>query len=202
LLLVVRLDVCRAVEVVGEDDVGSLQPNQPGDVQLAVDEGLEAVADTDVRRGTLWVGDAAWDVDDSSSSSPSLHPNQPGVLQGVVVVGPSLLEVVVVDVVVDVVDVVVVVVVVVDSSRQPHHPGVLHVEVRVVVVLVQLVVLVVVGEGSDSWLSKYSQLKQSVQLTAARHSAGASYFSSTSFRTSLIRWLPTPLRQPKSPTVS
>lgn len=68
----------------------------------------------------------------------SLQPNQPGVLQVVVlVVG------------------VVVVVVVVLSSKQPHHPGVL----QVVVVLVVVVELVEVGDVvvviSDPLLRKY-----------------------------------------------
>jgi hypothetical protein len=53
----------------------------------------------------------------------SLHPNQPGVLQVVVVL--AVVEVSVV-----------VAVVVVLSSRHPHQPGVLHVEVLVFEVLV------------------------------------------------------------------
>lgn len=66
----------------------------------------------------------------------SLHPNQPGVSQLCVVVK----DVVVVgaDVVVTAPDVVV------DSSRQPHHPGVLHVSVLVLILLV-VVVLEVTG---------------------------------------------------------
>jgi hypothetical protein len=65
------------------------------------------------------------------------RPNQPGVSQGVVVV------VVVVVVVLDDVEVVVVVVV---SSKQPHQPGVLHVDVDVLVFVADVVVVrVVVG---------------------------------------------------------
>lgn len=59
------------------------------------------------------------------------RPNQPGVSQGVVVV-----------VVVVVLDDIVVVV----SSKQPHQPGVLHVDVRVLVFVADAVVVrVVVG---------------------------------------------------------
>lgn len=71
----------------------------------------------------------------------SLHPNQPGVLQVLVVVECS---------------VVVVTEVVVGSSRQPHHPGVLHVCVRVRVLEVVEVVVVVVE--SVPLLSKNFQL--------------------------------------------
>jgi hypothetical protein len=71
----------------------------------------------------------------------SLHPNQPGVLQVVVV------EVLNED---EVVEVVVVV-----SSRQPHHPGVLHVVVRVLVELDELEVDVLLFEPL---LSKNFQL--------------------------------------------
>jgi hypothetical protein len=63
------------------------------------------------------------------------RPNQPGVLQDVVVV-----------VVVVLVDKIEVVVVVVDSSKQPHHPGVLQVDVRVLVFTEDVVVRVVVGK--------------------------------------------------------
>jgi hypothetical protein len=74
----------------------------------------------------------------------SLHPNQPGVLQVVVV------EVVVVEVVDEVVVIFVVV-----SSRQPHHPGVLHVVVRVLVEVDELEVDVLL---SEPLLSKNFQL--------------------------------------------
>jgi len=74
----------------------------------------------------------------------SLQPNHPGDLQEVVVI---------------VLVMVVVGVVVVDSSRQPHQPGVLQVSVRVCeVVLDGLLLLVVV---SLLLLSKNFQLKQS-----------------------------------------
>jgi hypothetical protein len=78
----------------------------------------------------------------------SLHPNQPGVLQEVVV---NVLVMVVVGVCGFVV---------VDSSRQPHQPGVLQVSVRVCDVVLEglLVALVVV---SLLLLSKNFQLKQS-----------------------------------------
>ena len=171
----------------GDDNVGSLQPNQPGVLQI--DE--EDVVVAEVGCGTPEVGVAVRDWLEQLVVVSSLQPNQPGVSQVVVAVGCLSLFAVVL--------VVVVVVVVVVSSRQPHHPGVLQVVVRVVVVLVEVVLVV---EGFDSWLSKYSQLKQSVQLITAWHLAGASYFSRTSLRTSLIRWFPMPLRQPKSPTVS
>jgi hypothetical protein len=69
----------------------------------------------------------------------SLHPNQPGVLQVVVV---------------ELVDEVVVIFVVV-SSRQPHHPGVLHVVVRVLVEVDELEVDVLL---SEPLLSKNFQL--------------------------------------------
>lgn len=82
----------------------------------------------------------------------SLHPNQPGVWQ-----------VVVVAVVVAVLDEVVVPVVVVVSSRQPHHPGVL----QVWVLIAEEVVVVVVVVESEPLLSKYFQLKQSTHSVSA-----------------------------------
>lgn len=103
----------------------------------------------------------------------SLHPNQPGVLQVVVVV----------DVVVQLVEVAVPVVVVV-SSRHPHHPGVLQVSVRVRV-LVELDAAddVVV---SVPLLSYIFQLAQSLHSGVNLHSGTASYFSSTSWITTRI----------------
>ena len=71
------------------------------------------------------------------------------------------------------------------SSRQPHHPGVLQVDVRVDVLGVEEVVVDVLG--SERLLSKYSQLKQSVQFVIGLHSAGWSYFSRTSLITLTIR---------------
>jgi len=100
-----------------------------------VDVGLEDVA---VRVGA---GAAVFEVVVMVVVVSSLQPNQPGVLQEVVVV--VLVEVVVVPVVVD-------------SSRHPHQPGVLHVSVLVrVVVEVELGMEVVVD--SVPLLSKNSQ---------------------------------------------
>lgn len=83
--------------------------------------------------------------EDVVESSPSLQPNQPGVL-----------HVDVEDVDVDF-ELVVVEPDVVDSSRQPHHPGVLHVSVLVrVLILVEVMVgfEVVDVVVSDPLLSK------------------------------------------------
>lgn len=120
----------------------------------------------------------------------SLHPNQPGVLQLVVV---EVASVVVADV-----DVVVVVVVV-DSSRQPHQPGVLQVAVRVRVLDVLEVREVVV---SEPLLSKNFQLKQSTHSVSAVHAGTSSYASITFLMTPRILWFPTPTLQPLSSTVS
>lgn len=87
-------------------------------------------------------------------------PNQPGVLQELVVV-PGVTVVVVVEVVVAG-EVVLVL------SRQPNHPGVLHVLVRVRVLVELLVVVDVVL--SDPLLSKYFQLKQSTHSVSGTHS--------------------------------
>jgi len=94
----------------------------------------------------------------------SLQPNQPGVLQLVVVV--EVLEVVVVEAVVVL-------------SRQPHQPGVLQVVVLVLVVLVEVVDVVVVVE-SEPLLSKYFQFQQSTQFLSEEHGGTVSYFSMTS----------------------
>lgn len=118
--------VCKYVRVVPSLEASdavleSLQPNQPGVLQLvevAVGEVVVAVG-----RGILLVVEAV---------ISSLHPNHPGVLQ---------VEVDVVVIVVDVVGVIPDVVVV--SSRHPHHPGVLHVDVRVCVLVVAVVDVVV-----------------------------------------------------------
>jgi hypothetical protein len=195
-------------------DVTSLQPNQPGVLQVAEDEGdglddeeavdlgvelaeglvvtaLLLVAGTS--EGVVMVGAGAAEgevmVVVRVIVLGSLQPNQPGVLQVVVVR-------VLVIVVVEVVDVVVV-----DSSRQPHQPGVLQVSVRVCeVVLEETVVLLVVV--SLLLLSKNVQLKQSWQSVSSSQLGTVSYFSSTSLITFTIRWVPTPARQPRSPTVS
>lgn len=60
---------------------------------------------------------------------------------------------------------------VVDSSRHPHHPGVWHVSVRVLVrdvVVAELLLLVVVF--SVPLDSKNFQLKQSMQSMSCSHS--------------------------------
>ena len=110
-------------DVEGES-VGSRQPpNQPGYSQLdAVDGELVGREEVVVREGAgAGEGVADFVVD----SSPSKHPNHPGVLQ-------VELE----DLLVAVVVVVVVGVLVVDSSRQPHQPGVLQVSVLVLLFFV------------------------------------------------------------------
>ena len=63
-----------------------------------------------------------------------------------------------------------VVVVVPVSSRQPHHPGVLHVSVGKALVL-EAVVLLLVVVVSDPLLSKYFQLKQSTHSSSDTHVA-------------------------------
>lgn len=120
------LEVDMEVEV----EVGSLQPNHPGVLQVVVvvaevlvEEDVEvAVCGTEVLLLLLLV-----------VVFSSLQPNQPGVLQvevevDVVVTGTLVAGLEVVDV---------------SSSRQPHHPGVLHVEVRLRVFVVE------VDEGGD-----------------------------------------------------
>jgi hypothetical protein len=127
-----------------EEDKESWQPpNQPGCWHGVLEGPLVVCA---VVRGT----DAE---DDGAAVSTvvvvgSLQPNQPGVLQVVVVEIDVLLLVLVLVVVVDVLD----------SSRQPHQPGVLQVVVRVRVEKDEVLVDVF---GSDPLLSKYFQLKQS-----------------------------------------
>jgi hypothetical protein len=116
----------------------------------------------------------------------SLQPNQPGVLQLVVVVVSEVL---------------VFAVIVVVLSRQPHHPGVLQVEVLVLVEDVVGVEVVVVVE-SELLLSKYFQISQSTHSLSETHLGTVSYFSMTSEITELIRWVPTPTLQPRSWTVS
>ena len=118
----------------------------------------------------------------------SLHPNQPGVLQ-LVVVEVALVVVAEVEVAV----------VVVESSRQPHHPGVLQVDVRVRVREVLDVREVVV---SEPLLSKNFQLKQSMHSVSAVHAGTSSYTSITLLMTPEILWFPMPTLQPLSSTVS
>lgn len=152
----------------------SLQPHQPGVAQLVELDAEEdnAVEPTDVPAveltgevtvellgAALLVAGVSEDVVTIGAGTGlgdvtvvvrvivvgSLQPNHPGDLQEVVVI---------------VLVMVVVGVVVVDSSRQPHQPGVLQVSVRVCeVVLDGLLVLLVVV--SLVLLSKNFQLKQS-----------------------------------------
>lgn len=97
-------------ELLGDEVVGSLQPNQPGVLQ-------DEVEVVEVLVGVAWGGVLLLLLVVVVSS---LQPNQPGVLQVEV-------EVVVVVLLVLVVAPEVVVV----SSKHPHQPGVLQVEVRV-----------------------------------------------------------------------
>lgn len=207
--------VVEELEVDADDvKVTSLQPNQPGVLQVAEDEGdglddegavelgVELAEELVVNALVLVAGTSEGVVTVGAGAAEgevmvvvrvivlgSLQPNQPGVLHVVVV---SVLVIVVVEVV----DVVVV-----DSSRQPHQPGVLQVSVRVCeVVLEETVVLLVVV--SLLLLSKNVQLKQSWQSVSSSQLGTVSYFSSTSLITLTIRWVPTPARQPRSPTVS
>jgi hypothetical protein len=106
--------------VVGESSSRHL-PNQPLLVQVVVVGSLDVVVAVAVVVAVVVV--------------ISLQPNQPGVWQVLVlVVAVNELD--------DVVDIMVVV-----ASRHPHHPGVLHVSVRVLeyVVLVLVAVELVVG---------------------------------------------------------
>lgn len=170
--------VLDGADVLGLSEVvESLQPNQPGVLQVWDDVGVVVVFVL-----VVWLRVSLVVVS-------SRQPHHPGVLHVLVW---AVVVVVVVVVVIGVVSLFVFVLVlwlpfslVVVSSRHPHHPGVLHVLVRVVVVIV--VVLLVLVVKSEWLLSKYSQLKQSVQLTICLHSAGSSYLSSTSLITTLIR---------------
>lgn len=105
--------------------LGSLQPNQPGVLQLV--DVLASGVEVTVGEGVMIVVEVVVVIS-------SLHPNQPGVLHvevDVVVVGGVVVGVTPVAVVV--------------SSRHPHHPGVLHVDVLVctlVVVVTDVVVVV------------------------------------------------------------
>lgn len=193
--------------------MASLQPHHPGVAQVVEDEGdlelddsvdlgVELAGELVVIATLLVAGTSEVGVTIGAGAAEgevivvvrvivlgSLQPNQPGVLHVVVV---SVLVIVVVEIV----DVVVV-----DSSRQPHQPGVLQVSVRVSeVVLEETVLLLVVV--SLLLLSKNVQLKQSWQSVSSSQLGTVSYFSSTSLMTLTIRWVPTPARQPRSPTVS
>lgn len=117
-------------------------------------------------------------------------PNQPYLTQEVEGLSVTVTVVVGVDREVDVVVTMVVVLplVVVDSSRQPHQPGVLQVVVLVkldVLVAVEMLLLDVVV--SEPLLSKYFQLKQSIQSSSGRHGGTSSYASMTSSTTERIR---------------
>lgn len=110
---------------------------------------------------------------------------------------------VVVEVVVtsDVVVVVAVPVAVVVSSKHPHHPGVLHVSVRVRVLDVDVDVADVVVL-SVPLLSYIFQFPQSLHSGVNLHSGTVSYFLITSLITERILCVPMPTLQPLSPTVS
>jgi hypothetical protein len=146
------VDLCELCDRPGGSSPSRQPPNQSGYLhnEVAAEEvGEEEVAVTEGAGAGLAVCDVVLVVDVSSEGSLSLQPNQPGVLQ---------VEVDDDDVVVEVV----VALPVVDSSRQPHHPGVLHVSVRVRVLRVR--VAVDVGLDFDDvvvvsvpLLSKYSQ---------------------------------------------
>ena len=90
--------------------------------------------------------------------------------------------------------------VVVDSSRQPHQPGVSQVAVRVRVF--DAVELLEVGVPSVLLLSYIFQFAQSRHSGVNLHSATFSYGRMTSLITDLILWVPMPTRQPLSATVS
>ena len=89
------------------------------------------------------------------------------------VVGPSVVVTVVVGVGEDD-EVEVLTPVVVDSSRQPHHPGVLHVVVLVKLVVLVLLLMLVDVVVSDPLLSKYFQLKQSIHSSSGMHKGNSS----------------------------
>lgn len=178
-------------------EVGSLHPNQPGVLQLVdeldvegEEEGEEVLV-ADVLDVVVMIGAGAAlgevIVVVRVIVVGSLQPNQPGVLQDEVV---RVLVIVVVGVAE----------VVVDSSRQPHQPGVLQVSVRVCEEVLEGLLDVVVD--SLLLLSKNFQLKQSWHSTSSSQLGTVSYFSRTSLMTLMIRWVPTPGRQPRSPTVS
>ena len=127
--------MCVDVGVATEVVLSLQQPKKPGcrhEYELVVD-----VICADVAGG---VSDGAGTAVPTVVVVGSMQPNQPGVLQVVVV---------------EVLDEEVVEVVVVVSSRQPHHPGVLHVVVRVLVEVDELEVDVLL---SEPLLSKNFQL--------------------------------------------
>lgn len=94
----------------------------------------------------------------------------------------------------------VVVVVEVDSSRHPHHPGVSQVVVLVKVDEVLVVVVVVVI--SEPLLRKNFHSTQSKHSSSGAQVGTSSYTFNTSDMTFLILWVPIPTRHPLSATVS
>lgn len=151
-------DIVVDIEPVGRGVVEVSRADVATTVEVVVTVGTGAAVADDLSRETVAV-----------TSVESLQPNQPGVLQ----VAVEELEV---EVVFEVVVVV--------SSRQPHQPGVLQVVVRVFVVEVEELDVVV---ELELLLSKYAQLKQSVQSGYGSHFGGLSYFKITSCMTLLMR---------------
>jgi hypothetical protein len=183
--------------------------------------GLGVMGRVVVTDGPVIVGsEVAAPVVDPDVVVVSQHPQKlPGVSHVVVVVVLSVLDddevVVVVGVVLSLqpnqpgvlqveVDVLVVVVVVavpvVVSSKQPHQPGVLQVSVLVLVLVEEVELEVVVV--SVPLLSYIFQLAQSRHSGVNLHSGTSSYLSITSLMTDRILWVPMPTRQPLSATTS
>lgn len=130
-------------------DVGSLQPNQPGVSQPLVDIAVPLERD--------WPLEVLYEEVVMVSSR---QPNHPGVLHVEVEVADARLdEVMPLDEV--------------DSSKHPHHPGVLQVSVLVRECIVELATLLLVVE-LELLLSKYFQLKQSLQSRTTSQFAGSS----------------------------
>jgi hypothetical protein len=171
--------------------VESWQPNQPGDLHVVLEvlyvatEEEEDKEDEDKEEGiedeeatvevVVTVGAGAGVatllvmVVVSVVVISSLHPNQPGERQVVVV----MVCVVVTGTVILLV-----------SSKHPHQPGVLHVSVLVRVVDVEVEEELVVV--SVPLLSKNFHSKQSIQSSCWMHLGTASYFWMTS-------WMMTPI---------
>lgn len=183
------------LRVAGAVARSSQPPNHPGVSQDVVD-----VVVADVLVGAV-VNARVVVVSTVVVIGSSLHPNQPGFVQVVVV----YVEVIVVLLVLGGM-LVAVPDVMVDSSRQPHQPGVLHVSVLVRVVVFEVDVLVLVGAEevvvSVPLLSKNFQLKQSEHSSSLVHLGTVSYFCRTSLITLLILCVPIATRQPRSCTVS
>jgi hypothetical protein len=187
------------------DVVESWQPNQPGDLHVVLEvvcvaaeeekeeedeeEGVEdeeATVEVVVTVGAgAGVARLLVMVVVSVVVTSSLHPNQPGERQVVVVI---------------VCVVVTGTVILLVSSKHPHQPGVLHVSVLVRVVDVEVEEELVVV--SVPLLSKNFHSKQSIQSSCCMHLGTASYFWMTSWMMTPILWLPMPCLHPKSVTVS